>query len=51
MLGRQQGIAARNPGFLDFANGVYKDSSIYGYVRDHFASNPKVTVTRGFSMP
>jgi len=39
-----------NPGFLDFANGVYKDSSIYGYgyVRDRFASNPKVTVTKGF---
>ena len=37
-----------NPGFLDFANGVYKESSIYGYVRDRFASNPKVTVTKGF---
>ena len=37
-----------NPGFLDFANSVYKESSIYGYVRDRFASNPKVTVTKGF---
>lgn len=37
-----------NPGFLDFANSVYKDPSLYGYVRNRFASNPKVTVTKGF---
>lgn len=37
-----------NPGFLDFANGVYKDPSLYEYVSNRFASNPKVTVTKGF---
>jgi O-methyltransferase len=37
-----------NPGFLDFANGIYRDPSLYGYVKDRFASNPNVTVTKGF---
>lgn len=37
-----------NPGFLDFADSVYKDPIIYNDVRDRFAPNPKVTVTKGF---
>ena len=37
-----------NPGFLDFANNAYKNPSLYSYVKDRFASNPKVTITKGF---
>jgi O-methyltransferase len=37
-----------NPGFLEFANKIYRQSGLYEYVRDRFAPHPNVTVVRGF---
>jgi O-methyltransferase len=37
-----------NPGFLDFANGFYRQAGLYEYVRDRFAPFPNVTVVKGF---
>jgi predicted O-methyltransferase YrrM len=37
-----------NPGFLDFANGFYREAGLYEYVRDRFASFANVRVVRGF---
>jgi O-methyltransferase len=37
-----------NPGFLDFANGFYRQPGLYEYVRDRFAPFANVTVVRGF---
>jgi O-methyltransferase len=36
------------PGFLDFANGFYRQPGLYEYVSGRFASFPNVTVVRGF---
>jgi hypothetical protein len=37
-----------NPGFLDFANGFYRQTGLYEYVRDRFAAFANVTLVRGF---
>jgi O-methyltransferase len=37
-----------NPGFLDFANGFYRQAGLYEYVRDRFASFANVTLIKGF---
>jgi hypothetical protein len=37
-----------NPGFLDFANGFYRQAGLYKYVCDRFASFANVTVVKGF---
>src|SRR6516165_10038529 len=37
-----------SPGFLDFANGFYRQTGLYEYVRDRFAQFPNVTLVRGF---
>jgi hypothetical protein len=37
-----------NSGFLDFANGFYREAGLYEYVRDRFASFANVRVVRGF---
>jgi len=37
-----------SPGFLDFANGFYRQAGLYEYVRGRFASFPNVTLVRGF---
>jgi O-methyltransferase len=37
-----------NPGFLDFANGFYREAGLYEYVRDRFAFFANVRVVRGF---
>ena len=36
------------PGFLDFANEVYRQKGMYEYVRDRFAIYPNFRVIRGF---
>jgi hypothetical protein len=37
-----------NPGFLDFANGFYRQPGLYEYIYDRFASFANVTVVKGF---
>jgi O-methyltransferase len=37
-----------SPGFLDFANGFYRQTGLYEYVRDRFASFSNVTLVKGF---
>ena len=37
-----------NPGFLDFANGFYRQAGLYEYVRNRFAVFANVTVVKGF---
>jgi O-methyltransferase len=37
-----------NPGFLDFANGFYRQAGLYEYVRDRFASFGNVALIKGF---
>jgi O-methyltransferase len=37
-----------NPGFLDFANGFYRQAGLYEYVRERFAEFTNVTVVKGF---
>jgi predicted O-methyltransferase YrrM len=37
-----------NPGFLDFANGFYRQAGLYEYVRDRFAPFGNVTLIKGF---
>jgi O-methyltransferase len=37
-----------SPGFLDFANGFYRQTGLYEYVRDRFAQFPNVTLVKGF---
>ena len=39
---------AESPGFLDFANGFYRQAGLYKYVCDRFASFANVTVIKGF---
>lgn len=36
-----------NPAFFDFANKVYKDPSLYPYVRDRFADRDDIEVIKG----
>jgi hypothetical protein len=37
-----------SPGFLDFANGFYRQPGLYEYVKDRFASFPNVNIVKGF---
>jgi O-methyltransferase len=37
-----------SPGFLDFANGFYRQPGLYEYVRGRFSSFSNVTVVKGF---
>jgi len=37
-----------NPGFLDFANGFYRQPGLYEYVRERFAPFANVTLIKGF---
>lgn len=37
-----------NPGFIEFANGVYSEQGIYETVRDRFAGDPRVRVVKGY---
>jgi O-methyltransferase len=37
-----------NPGFLDFANGFYREAGLYEYVRDRFAFFANVSIVKGF---
>jgi hypothetical protein len=37
-----------NPGFLDFANKVYQDPSLYGYVTYRFSGHSQMIITKGF---
>jgi len=39
---------AESPGFLDFANGFYRQAGLYKYVCDRFAPFANVTVVKGF---
>jgi O-methyltransferase len=39
---------AESPGFLDFANGFYRQAGLYKYVCDRFVSFGNVTVMKGF---
>jgi O-methyltransferase len=37
-----------NPGFIDFADGFYRQPGLYEYVRERFAPFANVTLTKGF---